>query len=259
LNVLREAWPHDAHTQPDAGARSRIRERLLEARSRRVRPGLDDKRLTAWNALMIAALADAATELQREPSEEGLSGTAERLLDAARTGAAFIERDLRDAGGRLLRTYSRGEAKIGAFLEDHALLLEAHIALFEASCEEHHLTAAERLAGEMIARFSDSQRGGFFSTAADGERLIARRKELEDHPIPSGSSSAALGLLRLSQLTGEREYEQHAISTLRLVHEIAPRHPSAFGHLLQALHWYAVPARAIACQVPARGSEAPAR
>jgi uncharacterized protein YyaL (SSP411 family) len=104
----------------------------------------------------------------------------------------------------------------------------------------------------MIERFSDAERGGFFSTAADGERLITRRKELEDHPIPSGSSSAALGLLRLSQLTGESDYERHAVSTLRLVHESAPRHPNAFGHLLQALHWYSVPARPVACIVPAR-------
>jgi uncharacterized protein len=252
LNVLREAWPSVEHERPAPDARRRIRARLLDARSRRVRPGLDDKRLTAWNALMVAALADTATELQREPSTDELSRTAERLLEAARTCAAFIERDLRDASGRLLRTYSHEEAKIDAFLEDHAILLEAHVALFEASCEEHHLTAAERLAREMIERFADSERGGFFSTAADGEQLIARRKELEDHPIPSGSSSAALGLLRLSQLTGEAEFERRAVSTLRLVHEIAPRHPSAFGHLLQALHWYSVPARAIACLVPER-------
>jgi uncharacterized protein YyaL (SSP411 family) len=256
LNVLREAWPPDESAGPDADARRRIRDCLLEARSQRARPGLDDKRIAAWNALMISALADAATELQREPPELELPGTAEplaeRLLDAARTCAAFIERDLRDASGRLLRTYSHGEAKIGAFLEDHALLLEAHIALFEASCDEHHLHAAERLAREMIERFSDAERGGFFSTAADGERLITRRKEFEDHPIPSGSSSAALGLLRLSQLTGESDYERHAVSTLRLVHELAPRHPSAFGHLLQALHWYSVPARQVACLVPAR-------
>jgi uncharacterized protein len=252
LNVLREEWGTNERALPDPGARGRIRERLLEARARRARPGLDDKRLTAWNALMIAALADAATELQREARAEELSGTAERLLDAARVCAQFIERDLRDPSGRLLRTYSQGEGKIGAFLEDHALLLEAHLALFEASCEERHLSDAERLAHEMITRFSDAERGGFFSTAADGEQLIARRKELEDHPIPSGSSSAALGLLRLSQLTGEGEFEQHASSVLRLVHEIAPRHPSAFGHLLQALHWYSVPARPIACQVPAR-------
>ena len=90
------------------------------------------------------------------------------------------------------------------------------------------------LADELIARFADPERGGFFSTAADDEALIARRKDLEDTPIPAGASSAALGLLRLAQLTGEEHYERHAVSVLRLLHEIAPRHPAAFGHLLQA-------------------------
>jgi uncharacterized protein YyaL (SSP411 family) len=258
LNVLREAWPPDERARPERDVRARIRERLLEARAQRPRPGLDDKRLTAWNALMITALADAGTQLQREAPPELAPGTAEALLEAARACMEFIDRDLRDARGRLLRTYSQGEAKIDAYLEDHAFLLEALIALFEATCEESTLARAQELAQQMIARFADPERGGFFSTASDQEALIARRKELEDAPIPSGSSSAALGLLRLSQLTGEREYERHAVSVLRLGHEVAPRHPAAFGHLLQALHWYAAPVRPIACQVPAHAGPPPA-
>jgi uncharacterized protein YyaL (SSP411 family) len=95
-------------------------------------------------------------------------------------------------------------------------------------------------------------RGGFFSTASDQQPLIARRKDLEDAPIPSGASSAAVGLLRLAELTGDQDYERHAVSVLRLLHEIAPRHPTAFGHLLQALHWRLSPARPIACAIPAR-------
>src|SRR5439155_3836372 len=252
LNVLREAWPPDARARPDTPTRRRIRERLLEARSARVRPGLDDKRLTAWNALMIAALADAATQLAREPVDGEDGALAETLLHAARTCEQFVARDLRDERGRLLRTYSQGEAKIDAYLEDHAFLLEALLALFEATCEERYLARSRELADEVIARFADPERGGFFATASDSEALIARRKELEDAPIPSGSSSAAMGLLRLSQLTGEPRYERHAISALRLVHEIAPRHPTAFGHALQALHWYTAPPRPIACQVPPR-------
>ena len=257
LNVLREAWPADERTRPDRQTRERIRERLLQARSARVRPGLDDKRLTAWNALMIAALADAATQLAREPVADTPPVMAQTLLDAARGSAEFVLRDLRDARGRLLRTYSQGEARLDAYLEDHALLLEALIALFEATCEEEFLTRAAELARDMIARFADPQRGGFFATSSDSEPLIARRKELEDAPIPSGSSSAALGLLRLSQLTGEREYERHAVSVLRLVHELAPRHPAAFGHVLQALHWYTSPPRPIACLLPRNGAAAP--
>jgi uncharacterized protein YyaL (SSP411 family) len=258
LNVLREAWPPDERARPQRAARERIRERLLAARGQRVRPGLDDKRLTGWNALMISALADTATLLAREGIDGVPDSLAPTLLDAARECAEFIARELRDERGRLLRTYSQDEAKLDAYLEDHALLLEAHIELFEATCEDAYLASASELAEAMVARFADTERGGFFSTASDAEALFARRKDLEDSPIPSGSSSAALGLLRLSQLTGEREWERHAVSVLRLVHEIAPQHPSAFGHLLQALHWYTEPARPIACQVPPRAS-APAR
>jgi uncharacterized protein YyaL (SSP411 family) len=256
LNVLRETWPSDERARPDADTRRRIRERLLAVRAQRPRPGADDKRLTAWNALMITALADAGTQLQREAPPDLAPGTAEVLLGAASECVEFVLRDLRDERGRLLRTYSQGEAKIDAYLEDHAFLLEALIAMFEATCEESTLARAQELARQMIERFADSERGGFFSTASDQEELIARRKELEDTPIPSGASSAAVGLLRLSQLTGEREYERHAVSVLRLAHEIAPRHPSAFGHLLQALHFYSAPARPIACQVPPRAEPA---
>jgi uncharacterized protein YyaL (SSP411 family) len=232
-NVLTDRGP-----RPADGARERIRARLLAARSQRVRPGLDDKRLTSWNALAIAALADAGTALP-EP----------RYLDAAVRCAEFILRDLRDADGRLLRTYSDGQARLPAYLEDHAFLLEALLTLFEATCQAHWLAEARALADTLIARFGDSEHGGFFSTAIDHEPLIARRKELEDSPIPSGSSAAALGLLRLAQITGEQDYERHALGGLRLLHELAPRHPSAFGHLLQAMQLYLFPAPAPACAV----------
>ena len=226
----------------------RIRALLLQERELRPRPALDDKRLTSWNALMIAALADAGGALAES-----------RYLDAARACAEFVLRELRDERGRLLRTYSHGRATLDGYLEDHAFLLEALLVLFEATCEERWFVEARALADELIARFADPARGGFFSTAADAEPLIARRKDLEDSPIPSGASSAAAGLLRLAQLTGERSYEQHGVSVLRLLYEIAPRHPTAFGHLLQALHLHLSPARPIACAIPPRHASATPR
>jgi uncharacterized protein YyaL (SSP411 family) len=238
LNVLSDRV-HAGEGTPDDETRERSRARLLAARKLRTRPGLDDKRLTSWNALMISALADAGAALA-EP----------RYLDAAAACAEFLRRDMRDLDGRLLRTYNHGQAKIRAYLEDHAFLLEALIALFEATCEERWFHEAVALADEMIERFADPELGGFFSTASDGEPLVARRKDLEDSPIPSGSSSAAVGLLRLAQLTGSEEYERQALGALALVAEIAPRHPSAFGHMLQAQHWHFAPARPIACAVP---------
>ncbi|HEV3071173.1 MAG TPA: thioredoxin domain-containing protein [Solirubrobacteraceae bacterium] len=255
LNVLENRGGTQAGRlgRPDTTAKERIRTRLLEARNRRVRPGLDDKRITSWNALAISALADAGSVL----GERG-------YLDAAVRCAEFILRDLRDEEGRLLRTYSEGlpegrppsrgagrQARLGAYLEDHAFLLEALMTLFEATCAERWLTEARALADETIARFGDPQRGGFFSTASDHEALIARRKDLEDSPIPSGASAAALGLLRLARATGEQHYEREAVGVLRLLHEIAPRHPSSFGHLLQAIQLYLFPAQWLACAVPA--------
>jgi uncharacterized protein YyaL (SSP411 family) len=229
LNVLEDRGP-----RPDEQTRARIRERLLDVREQRTRPGLDDKRIASWNALMISALAEAG----------GL------YLDAAVACAEFVLGDLRDERGRLLRSYNDGEAKIGAYLEDYAFLLEALIALFEAGCEERWLTEATALADELIERFSDPGHGGFFSTASDGEQLIARRKELEDSPIPAGGSSAAMGLLRLAQLTGEQRYARESARAIALLQTIAPRHPGAFGHMLQAMHWSLAPPRPIACEVP---------
>jgi hypothetical protein len=159
---------------------------------------------------------------------------------------------MHDERGRLLRTYNQGSARIPAYLEDHAFLLEAQLATFEATCEERWLDRARTLGDVLIERFADPVRGGFFTTAADAEELIARRKDIEDTPIPSGNSSAANGLLRLSQLTGEGRYERQAIGAIRIVQEIAPRHPTSFGHMLQALHWLLAPARPLACAV--RGS-----
>jgi uncharacterized protein YyaL (SSP411 family) len=237
LNVLTDRGP-----RPDEATAERIRVTLLAARERRTRPALDDKRLTSWNALMITALAEAGAALG------GADGS--RYTDAAVACAEFLHSGMRDQHGRLLRTYNDGQAKIDAYLEDHAFLLEALLALFEATCDERWFHRATALADELIARFADPGKGGFFSTAADGEALIVRRKDLDDSPIPSGSSSAALGLLRLAQLTGDDDYERHARGTIALVAEIAPRHPSAFGHMLQAMHWQLAPARPIACAVP---------
>ena len=218
------------------------RQRLYEVRSQRVWPGLDDKRLTAWNALMVAALADAGAVLERPD-----------YLEAAATAADFVLRDLRDDGGRLLRTYKDGQAKLNAYLEDHAFLVEALLTLYEATFEPRWFEAARKLADVMIERFSDERNGGFFETADDHEQLVARRKDLEDNPIPAGNSSAAYGLLRLAALTGEHEYERRAVGVLRLLHRVAPQHPQAFPHLLQAMDFHFAAVKEVALAGEGRG------
>ncbi len=220
---------------PEPAGLSEARRALYEARSTRVWPGLDDKRLTSWNALMIAALADAGAVLERDD-----------YLDAARACAEFVLEQLRDEDGNLLRTYKDGRAHLGAYLEDHAFLLEALLTLYEATFEQRWFEQANALAEITVTRFGDPERGGFYSTASDHEALIARRKEIGDHPTPSGNSSAAMGLLRLAALTGERRYEQQAESVFRLFAKPATQHPTSFAHLLRAIDFHLSPTKEVA-------------
>jgi uncharacterized protein YyaL (SSP411 family) len=231
-NILHLAGGVEA---PEPEGLTEMRQALYEARAKRVWPGLDDKRLTAWNALAISALAEAGAVLGRED-----------YLDAARQCADFVLGTLSDDSGRLLRTYKDGDARLNAYLEDHAFLLEALLTLYEASFEPRWFERARALADETIARFGDAERGGFFSTSADHEQLIARRKEIGDHPIPSGNSAAALGLLRLAALSGERGYERQAEGIFRLFAKTAAEHPTSFAHLLRALDFHLAPIKEVA-------------
>ena len=213
---------------------------LLRARSKRTRPGLDDKRLLAWNALMASALAEAAAPLE-EPA----------YLSAALECIDFVLETMRDDEGRLLRTYKDGRAHLNAYLEDHAYLLEALLDVYEATFDPRHYLAAREIADAMIARFGDDENGGFFTTSDDHEELIARRKDIDDHPVPSGNSSAARGLLRLAALSGEAGYEERALGVLRILAEPARNHPEALAYLLGAVDFHVSPTREVALVAPA--------
>jgi uncharacterized protein YyaL (SSP411 family) len=215
-NVLRADGPEPAE-------RDEIRGLLYGAREQRTRPARDDKQVASWNALMIGALAEAGAVLGDEV-----------YLDAARAGADHAWERMRDADGRLLRT----PGGVAGFLEDNAFMLEALLTLYEACFEDRYFEQATELAQALLARFEDKQRGGFYFGALDGEALIVPRKEIEDHPIPSGASSAALGLLRLSALTDDPRYEHAAIGAIRLSADVATRFPSAFAYLLCALDFH---------------------
>jgi len=144
-----------------------------------------------------------------------------------------------------------------AYLEDHAYLLEALLALYEATFEPRWYEAARGTAATMIERFGDEARGGFFTTSDDHEQLIARRKDLDDHPIPSGNASAALGLLRLEALSGERRWGEWGEGVLRLLARPSERHPEALAYLLTAADFHLSPTREVALIGPAgadRGS-----
>jgi uncharacterized protein len=229
-----ESFPFEGRRILVGSVSPELRATLLEQRAQRVRPGTDDKRLASWNALMVSALADAGAVLERDD-----------YLDAARAAADFLLTTMADGSGGVLRTYNRGEAKLPGLLADHAFLLEALLTLYEATFEERWFAAARDLAATLIDRFADGENGGFWSTPPD-HGLLARRKDLEDTPIPAGGSAAAFGLLRLAALTGDHALAEPALGMLALVHEAAPRYPTAFGHLLQALDFHLAPTREVA-------------
>jgi len=200
--------------------------KLFYVREKRVRPGRDDKTLAAWNGLMLTAFAEAANILQRDDYRE-----------IAVRNAEFITTQLMK-DGRLLRTYKVGQAKLNAYLEDYAYVIEGLLATYEATFELRFFTQARELADTMIARFWDEQDGGFYFTSSDHEELITRTKDYFDNATPSGNSVAAAGLLKLGLMTQDPEYPRCAVTVLRGMRQAMIRYPSAFGYMLSALDFY---------------------
>ena len=212
-----------------------LKGRLFELREQRPKPLRDDKAIAAWNGLALAALAEAGRRLRRAD-----------CIDAARAVAEFLLGPLSDERGRLHRSWRAGQARNPGYLEDYADAANGLYELHVATGELRWLHEAMRLARLAVELFSDEQRGGFFLAAADGERLVARKKEFDDNPTPSGNSMLAFVLLRLGRIWGDDELERQAAGVLRLVRDGIPRAPSAFGHALNALDLYLAPPRELA-------------
>ncbi|MFN0021048.1 MAG: thioredoxin domain-containing protein [Pirellulaceae bacterium] len=209
---------------------TQMRQELLAVRDKRVRPGKDDKILVSWNALMNDALAKAGVILSRPD-----------YLSAASRAAAFILTKMSRSDGRLLHTYRHGEAKLDAYLDDYAYLVNALVTLYECSFDEKWVDEAVRLADILLARFIDKDRGGFYFTADDHEQLIARNKDLHDSSVPSGNAMAATALLRLGKLCGRNDYLTAAEGALLAGLSVMERSPTAAGQLLIALDMYLGP------------------
>jgi uncharacterized protein len=197
---------------------------LFRERERRARPATDDKVLAAWNGLAIAGLAEAGRVFD-EP----------RLVGAATDAAAFVLDTLRDADGRLLRSWRAGRPGPRGFADDHALLADGLLALYETTFDLRWFGAARELCDELLRSFRDADGGGFFQTADDAQALVLRPKELLDNAVPSGNSAAADVLLRLARLTGDSGYEDAAESALRVVGAAMAHAPTGFGRALCAL------------------------
>ncbi|HYZ76073.1 MAG TPA: thioredoxin domain-containing protein [Gaiellaceae bacterium] len=215
------------------------RARLFELREQRPKPLRDDKAIASWNGMAVAALAEAGRRLERAD-----------FLGAAVEAAEFLLGSLSRDDGRLFRTHREGRSKGTGYLEDYAHvangLYELHVALGDL----RWLAEARRLALLAVELFGDDERGGFFLSPADGERLVARTKDLDDNPFPSGNSMLAYVLLRLARIYGDDELERRAVGVLRLVHDALPRAPSAFGHMLCALDFHLSPPRELAIVGP---------
>ncbi len=196
---------------------------LLEARNKRPQPHRDDKILAGWNGLTISALAKGFIVLRREP-----------YLKRAATCANFIWKNLWQ-GGSLLRVYKDGRARFNGCLEDYAYLLDGLVTLFEASYESQWLMKAQALAESMIDRFWDEKSGGFFMTGSDHERLVARLKNPMDDATPSANAVAALALLRLGHLTGNKSLEAKGRQTVQAFEAEMAQRPAAFTGMLSAM------------------------
>jgi uncharacterized protein YyaL (SSP411 family) len=214
------------------------RARLFEIRDRRPKPLRDDKAIASWNGLALAALAEAARRFDRAD-----------YLDAARALGEFLLGPLSN-DGRLHRSFRAGAAKGTGYLEDYADVAHGLLELHVATGELSWLREANRLARLAVELFADEERGGFFLSPADGEALVARKKDLEDHPTPSGNSMLAYVLLRLARIYGDDELEKRAVGVFRLVHGAATRVPTAFGDALTALELHFSPPRELAIVGP---------
>ena len=202
----------------------RVREKLMEARAVRIRPLRDDKIMTDWNGLMIAALAKAAGTFEDRS-----------YADAAQRALEFILGNRSSQSGNLLHiSYSHGDT-VAAFLDDYAYLLWGVIELHQVTYRTELLTVALQLAQEMTDLFEDRENGGFFLTQDESESSVARQKPSFDGPMPSGNAVAAMSLLRLSRLTARKEFEAAAQNTFRAFASEMGANPSAFTHMISAL------------------------
>ena len=211
------------------------RRKLLKIREDRIRPHRDDKILTDWNGLMIAALAKASLVFDNP-----------QYYHAAARAADFILSNMRDDTGRLLHRYRLGESGLSAHIDDYSFFIWGLLELYEASFDPKYLKIALELNSDFIKRFWDDKTGGFFFTASDGEKLPVRQKEVYDGATPSGNSVAAMNILKLSRFTGSSELESMASIMAGAFSSTIRKFPSAYTQFLLFVDFLLGPAFEIA-------------
>ena len=219
------------------------RERLYEAREKRVHPGLDDKVLASWNGLALAAFAEAGRPLGRPD-----------YIRLAVRNAEFLTSAMVREGRRLLRSWKDGDAKIKGYLEDYAAVGLGLLSVYEATFDRRWLDESRRLAEEALRLFWDAEKEVFFDTGSDQEALVVRPRNLFDNAVPSGNSLTIDWLLRLAILFDEDRYQAVALKALRPLADLMGRHPSGFGRYLSALDFHLAAVPEIAVIWPASGA-----
>jgi hypothetical protein len=215
-SILTLTCDPDAYTEEI----TRIRQHLYEARAQRVWPGRDEKIITAWNGMMIRALSEGGLVLGRTD-----------LIDAARKCAAFLRSKV-DVDGVLHRSFGGGAARIPAFLEDYAQLIDGLLSLYEATFEVEWLIWARDLAERMISLFADEEQGGFFDTSSQHDQLAIRPRDVQDGATPCGNSTAADVLVRLGHVTSNEALLERASAVVRPMRDYMEDQPLGFGRYL---------------------------
>lgn len=225
---------HKLHEAEVERKLNEARRKLFNARERRVKPARDEKILTGWNGLMLAAFAEAARGFKRDD-----------YRNIATRNADFLLNHLRDEKGRLKRSYKDGQARLNCYLDDYANLAEGLLALYETTFAEKYFIVARELAEQILARFSDP-RGGFFDTSDDHENLVVRPKDVQDNATPLGSAMATLVLFKLAAYTGDARYSDAAEVAVAPLQPALAQAPTGFAWWLCALDFGITPPKEIA-------------
>ncbi|QGJ68561.1 protein containing a thioredoxin domain [Planctomycetales bacterium 10988] len=232
LDQSLEEWAKEFNQEPDSFLNSlkSSRDKLYQARQKRIAPGLDDKIIVSWNALMLEAMAFGSLVLNRED-----------FLQAAIKAGEFLQESLRDQEGKLYHWWRNGKAKGTGFLDDYSYLINSLLTLYEASGQERWIDWAMELVEILLDQFHDEEEGGFFYTPRSGEQLILRNKDAEDGSVPSGNAMAAFALLRVYQLTGKDSFYKIAVETLKQHAGMMREYPSAAGQSLLGVYFLCEP------------------
>ena len=204
----------------------KIRIKLFNEREKRIHPSKDDKILTDWNGLMIAALARGSIILKDQ-----------KFLDAAERAINFFLEKMRNENGRLLHRYREGEASIPAFVDDHAFLIWGLLEVYEATLNPKYLKLTYELNDDFLTHFWDEKSGGFYFTADDSEKLLVRQKEIYDGAIPSGNSVAMLNLLKLGTIKGDLDLIEKGSKVLQAFSNNLAGMPAAHTYLMTSMDY----------------------